>query len=150
MKKEKKRLRCIEMDANQFKKKQFKIRCIVLLPVAIYLGYALSGIATGHIDLHHIYSSYFWCLLHPKKIWYEKSWGFAAGGFVVWMIAAAEGWIKLSYNLMHGKEYGDSKWGDIFRFNDKYASAVTFFQQQGFMFKVKLKNIPDEVKKLAF
>lgn len=33
---------------------------------------------------------------------------------MVWMIAAAEGWIKLSYNLMHGKEYGDSKWGDIF------------------------------------
>lgn len=143
----------MEMDLQEFRKKQFKVRSLVSLPIAAYFGYALSGISTGYIDLHHIYKSYFWCLMHPKDIWFDKAWGFAALGILIWGIVVAEAWIKLSYNLMHGKEYGDSKWGDIFKFNDKYASDVTLFQQMGNLFsqcvKSGMKNAKAKGKKIG-
>lgn len=147
-KKKKQRARKMAMDTNQFKKQQFKVRSIVSLPIALYLGYGLSGINTGHIDLHHIYKSYFWCLMHPKEIWFDKACGFAAFGCIVWAVIVAEAWVKLSYNLMHGKEFGDSKWGNIFSFNEKFASVVALFQQQR-LFRVNPKKVPEEVKKLA-
>ena len=88
-KKKKQRARKMAMDTNQFKKQQFKVRSIVSLPIALYLGYGLSGINTGHIDLHHIYKSYFWCLMHPTEIWFDKAWGFAAFGGIVWAVIVA-------------------------------------------------------------
>ena len=112
------------MNIQQFRKQQFKVRSVASLPIALYFGFALSGIKTGHIDLHHLYQSYFWCLLHPKEIWFEKSPVFILLGLLIWGIIVAEAWIKLSYNLMHGEEYGSAKWGDIFKFNQKYAASM--------------------------
>ena len=62
-----------------------------------------------------------WCFMHPFIIYNDKSVPMVALGVLIWGVAAFSYYNKISYNLMHGKEYGEAKWGDIKEFNKKFA-----------------------------
>ena len=44
MSKNRKRSKTVPMDVNQFRKKQFKVRCVASIPIALYLSLAVSGV----------------------------------------------------------------------------------------------------------
>ena len=59
--------------------------------------------------------------MHPFIIYNDKSLPMVALGVLIWGVAAFSYYNKISYNLMHGKEYSEAKWGDIKEFNKKFA-----------------------------
>jgi len=127
----KRRQKSVSSDRVSFRKKQFQIRCIVSVPITLYLSYAISGIYSEKVDFkwRHIYQSLLYCILHPSKDYNDKTVIIMFLGMLIWMVVAAQAWVKLSYNLMHGEEYGTAKWGDIAAFNKKYAASEEEVQE---------------------
>ena len=108
-------------DMRKIRISKFRNLCIVTLPVAAYIFYGLSGLYKMEIDMAHLKEQILWCMVHPISIYNAKSLPMIALGVLIWGVAAFSYYNKISYNLMHGKEYGEAKWGDIKKFNDKFA-----------------------------
>ncbi len=108
-------------DMKKIRLSKFRNLCIVTLPVAAYIFYGLSGLYTIEIDMAYLKEQILWCMTHPISIYNAKSLPMIALGVLIWGVAAFSYYNKISYNLMHGKEYGEAKWGDIKEFNKKFA-----------------------------
>ena len=108
-------------DMRKTRMSKFRNLCIVTFPVAAYIFYGLSGLYTVEVDMSKLKEQLLWCLMHPLSIYNAKSLPMVALGILIWIVAAFSYYNKISYNLMHGKEYGEAKWGDIKACNKKFA-----------------------------
>ncbi|MCR5586756.1 MAG: type IV secretion system protein VirD4 [Lachnospiraceae bacterium] len=108
-------------DMRKIRMSKFRNLCIVTLPFAAYVFYALGGLYTLELDISGLKEQFLWCFMHSFLIYNDKSLPMVALGVLIWGVAAFSYYNKISYNLLHGKEYGEAKWGDIKEFNKKFA-----------------------------
>ncbi len=108
-------------DMRKTRMSKFRNLCIVTLPVVAYIFFCISGLYTVKVDMSNLKEQLLWCFMHPFLIYNDKSLPMIALGILIWIVAAFSYYNKISYNLMHGKEYGEAKWGDIKAFNKKFA-----------------------------
>ena len=120
--KQKRKSTVTQAELRKKRIRRFFIFCCILLAPVIYLSYALSGLFLLELDAHRFWDQFAWCLTHPIEVGNSKSLTMIALGVLVWGVFGFNYYLKLSYNLMHGQEYGAAKWGDIAEFNRKYAS----------------------------
>ncbi len=89
----------------------------------MYCSYVLSGLYKQDLDVSNLKENIEYCLMHPQYCYNEKSLPVMLLGLIVWLVVSLSLYNKYNMNLMHGKEYGDAKWGDIGAFNKKYADS---------------------------
>ncbi len=107
-------------DLKKMKMLKFRNLCIVMLPAILYVFYAISGLYTINFEIEKAKEQIIWCFLHPLKVYNDKTIPMLFLGLLIYAIIAFSYYNKLSYNLMHGQEYGTAKWGDIHTFNSKF------------------------------
>ncbi len=116
--------------------RRFYIASAIALVLILVLSYIISGLfaidldalvkvtgASSKLDTRVITQALVYCLTHPFEIANDKTAGIMLIGGVVWLLITMTRLQKLSYHLIHGKEFGDAKWGDIRAFNTKYAGG---------------------------
>ncbi len=126
-------------DMKKIRMSKFRNLCIVTLPFAAYVFYALSGLYALEIDISRLKEQLLWCFMHPFIIYNDKSLPMVALGVLIWGVAAFSYYNKISYNLMHGKEYGEAKWGDIKAFNKKFADEENLSNNKIFSENIRFK-----------
>lgn len=65
-----------------------------------------------------------WCLLHPLKIYNDKSLSMVFVGGLLWMVLSFTAYSRSDHNRMPGNEFGSAKWGEVREFNEKYAAKT--------------------------
>lgn len=116
------------MNNNKnIRKRQCIILFAILLPVFMYVSWSLSALATKeNISIENLRKTAMYYLSHfrsPDKN-NEKTPAFLGVGLLTWGMCFLTYYIQMSYNLMHGREYGTAEWGSIKAFNKKYASEI--------------------------
>ncbi len=96
--------------------------CVVLLLPTLYLFYALSGLYIIDVEMTRLKEQILWCLLHPFRIYNDKSLSMVLVGGLLWMILSFTAYSKNDHNRMPGNEFGSAKWGEVRAFNEKYAA----------------------------
>ena len=103
--------------------RSFKHLCIILLLVTVYLSICISGLFLRRVSLATLETELIWCLTHPVQCGNDKTAGCIMAGIVIWLAVSCSAYARLSYHLIHGREYGSAKFGNIAAFNKKYAAA---------------------------
>ena len=98
--------------------------CVVLLLPTLYLFYALSGLYIIDVEMTKLQEQILWCLLHPFRIYNDKSLSMVLVGGLLWMILSFTAYSKNDHNRMPGNEFGSAKWGEVRAFNEKYAAQT--------------------------
>lgn len=116
------------MNNNKnIRKRQCIILFAILLPVFMYVSWSLSALTTkDNISIVNLRETAMYYLFHfrsPDKN-NEKTPAFLGIGLLTWGMCFLTYYIQMSYNLMHGREYGTAEWGSIKAFNKKYASEI--------------------------
>ena len=63
----------------------FKVCAVLLLPT-LYLFYSLSGLYLMDVEISKLKEQIVWCLLHPLKVYNDKSLSMVLVGGLLWMI----------------------------------------------------------------
>lgn len=113
-------------EARTHKLRSFKRMNAIFIPTGLYISYCASGIfaldmTTSEI-LHDFMPTLRYCLTHPIECYNDKTFPVMGIGALLYALFALNRYQKLNYNLIHGKEFGQAKWGDIAAFNAKYAT----------------------------
>ena len=101
----------------------FKVCAVLLLPT-LYLFYSLSGLYLMDVEISKLKEQIVWCLLHPLKVYNDKSLSMVLVGGLLWMICSFQAYSKSDHNRMPGNEFGSAKWGEVRAFNEKYAART--------------------------
>ena len=101
----------------------FKVCAVLLLPT-LYLFYSLSGLYLVDVEISKLKEQIIWCLLHPLKVYNDKSLSMVLVGGLLWMICSFQAYNKSDHNRMPGNEFGSAKWGEVRAFNEKYAART--------------------------
>ncbi len=98
--------------------------CVVLLLPTLYLFYCLGGLYTLDVEITKLKEQIVWCLLHPFRIYNDKSLSMVLVGGLLWMILSFTAYSRNDHNRMPGNEFGSAKWGEVRAFNEKYAAKT--------------------------
>ncbi len=109
-------------DMRKIRMSKFRNLCIILFPIFIYVFYGLSGLYKIGFEMVKAKEQLIWCMFHPVKIYNDNSLPMVLLGILLWGLVAFSYYNKLSYNLMHGQEYGTAKWGNIRKFNARFSN----------------------------
>ena len=108
-------------DIRQLRVRNFLMIASIMTPVVAYFSYCAGGLFKyKNVMQAGIEKAYMYCLTHPLYCQNEKSGTVVLAGLTIWAIFVLMQYIKINNNLMHGKEYGEAKWGSIKEFNNKY------------------------------
>lgn len=123
MKKQKGKSRATHVASDMRKRRlQSLLRvCVVLLLPTLYLFYCLSGLYIIDVEMTKLKEQIVWCLLHPLKIYNDKSLSMVFVGGLLWMVLSFTAYSRSDHNRMPGNEFGSAKWGEVREFNEKYA-----------------------------
>ena len=114
--------------AGDAKKRRLRILikvCVVLLLPTLYFFYSLSGLYIMDVELTNLKKQILWCVLHPLRVYNDKSLSMVLVGGLLWMILSFSAYNRMDHNRMHGNEFGSAKWGEVRGFNEKYAAKDT-------------------------
>ena len=126
MKRKKERSRATHVAGDSRKRRLhqlFKVCAVLLLPT-LYLFYSLSGLYLMDVEISKLKEQIIWCLLHPLKVYNDKSYSMVLVGGLLWMICSFQAYNKSDHNRMPGNEFGSAKWGEVRAFNEKYAART--------------------------
>ena len=126
MKRKKERSRATHVAGDSRKRRLhqlFKVCAVLLLPT-LYLFYSLSGLYLVDVEISKLKEQIIWCLLHPLKVYNDKSYSMVLVGGLLWMICSFQAYSKSDHNRMPGNEFGSAKWGEVRAFNEKYAART--------------------------
>ena len=126
MKRKKERSRATHVADDNRKRRLhllFKVCAVLLLPT-LYLFYSLSGLYLVDVEISNLKEQIIWCLLHPLKVYNDKSYSMVLVGGLLWMICSFQAYSKSDHNRMPGNEFGSAKWGEVRAFNEKYAART--------------------------
>ena len=98
--------------------------CVALLLPTLYLFYCVSGLYIIDVELTKLKEQIVWCLLHPLKIYNDKSLSMVFVGGLLWMVLSFTAYSRSDHNRMPGNEFGSAKWGEVREFNEKYAAKT--------------------------
>ena len=73
-------------DMRKIRMSKFRNLCIVTLPFASYVFYALGGLYTLELDISRLKEQLLWCFMHPFLIYNDKSLPMVALGVLIWII----------------------------------------------------------------
>ena len=108
-------------DIRQLRVRNFLMIASIMTPVVAYFSYCAGGLFKyKNVMQAGIEKAYMYCLTHPLYCQNEKTGTVVLAGLTIWAIFVLMQYIKINNNLMHGKEYGEAKWGSIKEFNNKY------------------------------
>ena len=126
MKKQKGKSRATHVAGDMRKRRlQSLLRVFVaLLLPTLYLFYCLSGLYIIDVEMTKLKEQIVWCLLHPLKIYNDKSLSMVFVGGLLWMVLSFTAYSKSDHNRMPGNEFGSAKWGEVREFNEKYAAKT--------------------------
>ena len=99
--------------------------CVVLLLPTLYFFYSLSGLYIMDVELTNLKKQILWCVLHPLRVYNDKSVSMVLVGGLLWMILSFSAYNCMDHNRMPGNEFGSAKWGEVRDFNEKYAAKDT-------------------------
>ena len=88
MKKQKGKSRATHVAGDMRKQRlQSLLRmCVALLLPTLYLFYCLSGLYIIDVEMTKLKEQIVWCLLHPLKIYNDKSLSMVFVGGLLWMV----------------------------------------------------------------
>lgn len=112
-------------DAKTIRLRMLVKVCVVLLLPTLYFFYCLSGLYILEVELPRLKEQIWWCMLHPLRVYNDKSTSMVLVGGLLWMILSFSAYNRLDHNRMHGNEFGSAKWGEVRTFNEKYAAKDT-------------------------
>lgn len=87
MKRKKERSRATHVADDNRKRRLhllFKVCAVLLLPT-LYLFYSLSGLYLVDVEISNLKEQIIWCLLHPLKVYNDKSYSMVLVGGLLWM-----------------------------------------------------------------
>ena len=91
--------------------------CVVLLLPTLYFFYSLSGLYIMDVELTNLKKQILWCVLHPLRVYNDKSVSMVLVGGLLWMILSFSAYNRMDHNRMPGNEFGSAKWGEVRDFN---------------------------------
>lgn len=124
-KKEKSRATYVAGDAKKRRLRMLIKVCVVLLLPTLYFFYSLSGLYIMDVELTNLKKQILWCVLHPLRVYNDKSLSMVLVGGLLWMILSFSAYNRMDHNRMPGNEFGSAKWGEVRDFNEKYAAKDT-------------------------
>lgn len=117
----KKKIRSVT-DSRKIRLRNFRIMSVVILLLLLYLAFCASGLfAMEDVAVGNLEEKLVQCFRSPLSCWNEKTNAILLLVVLLWFIFTANQYIKLNNNRMPGNEFGSAKWGDINKFNQKYA-----------------------------
>lgn len=117
----KKKIRSVT-DSRKIHLRNFRIMSVVILLLLLYLAFCASGLfAMEDVAVGNLEEKLVQCFRSPLSCWNEKTNAILLLVVLLWFIFTANQYIKLNNNRMPGNEFGSAKWGDINKFNQKYA-----------------------------
>ena len=81
--------------------------------------YSLSGLYIMDVELTNLKKQILWCVLHPLRVYNDKSVSMVLVGGLLWMILSFSAYNRMDHNRMPGNEFGSAKWGEVRDFNEK-------------------------------
>ncbi len=123
--KEKSRATYVAGDAKKRRLRMLIKVCVVLLLPTLYFFYSLSGLYIMDVELTNLKKQILWCVLHPLRVYNDKSLSMVLVGGLLWMILSFSAYNRMDHNRMPGNEFGSAKWGEVRDFNEKYAAKDT-------------------------
>ena len=124
-KKGKSRATYVAGDAKKRRLRMLIKVCVVLLLPTLYFFYSLSGLYIMDVELTNLKKQILWCVLHPLRVYNDKSVSMVLVGGLLWMILSFSAYNRMDHNRMPGNEFGSAKWGEVRDFNEKYATKDT-------------------------
>ena len=124
-KKGKSRATYVAGDAKKRRLRMLIKVCVVLLLPTLYFFYSLSGLYIMDVELANLKKQILWCVLHPLRVYNDKSLSMVLVGGLLWMILSFSAYNRMDHNRMPGNEFGSAKWGEVRDFNEKYAAKDT-------------------------
>lgn len=105
MKKQKGKSRATHVAGDMRKRRlQSLLRvCVALLLPTLYLFYCLSGLYIIDVEMMKLKEQIVWCLLHPLKIYNDKSLSMVFVGGLLWMVLSFTAYSRSDHNRMPGK-----------------------------------------------
>lgn len=88
MKRKKERSRATHVADDNRKRRLhllFKVCAVLLLPT-LYLFYSLSGLYLVDVEISNLKEQIIWCLLHPLKVYNDKSYSMVLVGGLLWIL----------------------------------------------------------------
>ena len=82
--------------------------CVALLLPILYLFYCLSGLYIIDVEMTKLKEQIVWCLLHPLKIYNDKSLSMVFVGGLLWMVLSFTAYSRSDHNRMPGYEFGSA------------------------------------------
>lgn len=117
----KKKIRSVT-DSRKIRLRNFRIMSVVILLLLLYLAFCASGLfAMEDVAVGNLEEKLVQCFRSPLSCWNKKTNAILLLVVLLWFIFTANQYIKLNNNRMPGNEFGSAKWGDINKFNQKYA-----------------------------
>lgn len=117
----KKKIRSVT-DSRKIHLRNFRIMSVVILLLLLYLAFCASGLfAMEDVAVGNLEEKLVQCFRSPLSCWNEKTNAILLLVVLLWFIFTANQYIRLNNNRMPGNEFGSAKWGDINKFNQKYA-----------------------------
>ena len=117
-KKEKSRATYVAGDAKKRRLRMLIKVCVVLLLPTLYFFYSLSGLYIMDVELTNLKKQILWCVLHPLRVYNDKSLSMVLVGGLLWMILSFSAYNRMDHNRMPGNEFGSAKWGEVRDFNE--------------------------------
>ena len=112
-KKEKSRATYVAGDAKKRRLRMLIKVCVVLLLPTLYFFYSLSGLYIMDVELTNLKKQILWCVLHPLRVYNDKSLSMVLVGGLLWMILSFSAYNRMDHNRMPGNEFGSAKWGEV-------------------------------------
>ena len=109
MKRKKERSRATHVADDNRKRRLhllFKVCAVLLLPT-LYLFYSLSGLYLVDVEISNLKEQIIWCLLHPLKVYNDKSYSMVLVGGLLWMICSFQAYSKTWTNFLTFADKGD-------------------------------------------
>ena len=111
-------------DSRKIRLRNFLIISVLVLLFLLYLALCISGLfALDGVTMENVEEKLVYCLKNPLSCWNEKTKPFLLLVVLLWFTFTANQYIKMNNNRMPGNEFGSAKWGDISKFNQKYADT---------------------------
>ena len=71
------------------------------------------------VELSNLKKQILWCVLHPMRVYNDKSLSMVLVGRLLWIILSFSAYNRMDHNRMPGNEFGSAKWGERTPFGKK-------------------------------
>ena len=99
-KKEKSRATYVAGDAKKRRLRMLIKVCVVLLLPTLYFFYSLSGLYIMDVELTNLKKQILWCVLHPLRVYNDKSVSMVLVGGLLWMILSFSAYNRMDHKFV--------------------------------------------------